>query len=206
MTYSTADIATETIVVDGAGQRLALNIENIRGGGGHRRVSLYCPYWMINTTEHAIRYKEDKEKRCVSGTVISSEKDGSVPVDGSNRHYRSRHEMQSKRRVALSSPSFLDGKYSSTLDNIPMNPGTIFSGTYGCLSTSPGRCNFSPEKVAALIDKDIPIHQLAEMAFMFNFYEDGLGVEKLIVQLYDGYNNNHPNYISGWSRVSVVVV
>jgi hypothetical protein len=196
VTYSTSDIATETKVVDGAGQRLTLQIENIRGGGGQRRISLFCPYWIVNTTEHALRYKEDKEKRFVSGTVISPEKDGSVPVDGSNRHYRSRHEMQSKRRVALSSPSFLE-RNASLLDNIPMNPGNIFAGTHGGLATSPGRCNLPPENVAALIDKDMPLHQLAEMAFMFNFYEDGLGVEKLIVQLYDAYNNS--NYISGWS-------
>jgi hypothetical protein len=61
VTYSTSDIATETKVVDGAGQRLTLQIENIRGGGGQRRISLFCPYWIVNTTEHALRYKEDKE-------------------------------------------------------------------------------------------------------------------------------------------------
>ena len=53
MTYSANDVATETSVVDGVGQRLTLSIENTRGGGGQRRVSLFCPFWIVNTTEHA---------------------------------------------------------------------------------------------------------------------------------------------------------
>ena len=200
-TFSTADIANETTVVDSVGQRLTLRIENIRGGGGQRRVSLYCPFWIVNTTEHALRYKEDKEKRFVCGTVSSSEKDGSMPVDGSNRHYRSRYEMQSKRRVELSSPSFVD-KNAPLLNNVPMNTETVFSGTHGALATSPGRCTLSPEDISDLIDRDMPSQKLAEIAFMFNFYEDGMGVEKLIVQLYDGLRSNESkslDYTSGWS-------
>lgn len=41
--YSQHDVATETTVVDSIGQRLTLSIENTRGGGGQRRVSLFCP-------------------------------------------------------------------------------------------------------------------------------------------------------------------
>jgi len=155
----------------------------------------------VNTTEHALRYKEDKEKRYVCGTVSSPEKDGSMPVDGSNRHYRSRYEMQSKRRAAFSSPSFLDCK-TPLLDNVPMNPETVFSGTHGALATSPGGCALSPGDISALIDQDMPLQKLAEIAFMFNFYEDGLGIEKLVVQLYDGLQSNenkYPDYTSGWS-------
>ena len=86
-TYAASDVADETIVVDGVGQRLTLNIENIRGGGGQRRVSLFCPFWIVNTTEHSLRYKQDKAKTFVCGTVHGVGKDGSRPVDGSNRNY-----------------------------------------------------------------------------------------------------------------------
>jgi hypothetical protein len=201
MTYSAADIADETTVVDSLGQRLTLRIENVRGGGGQRRISLYCPFWIVNTTEHALRYKEDKEKRYVCGTVISPGKDGSMPVDGSNRQYRSRYEMQSKRRVAFSSPPLL-AHSAPSFDDAPMNPETVFAGTHGALATSPGRCTLSPENISALIDQDIPLQKLAKAAFMFNFHEDGLGGEKLMIQLYDGlrsYENKHPDYTSGWS-------
>lgn len=201
MTYSSADIADETTVVDSVGQRLTLRIENVRGGGGQRRISLYCPFWIVNTTEHALRYKEDKEKSYVCGTVISPGKDGSMPVDGSNRQYRSRYEMQSKRRVAFSSPPLL-APNDPSFDGTPMNPETIFAGTHGALATSPGQCTLSPENISALIDQDIPLQKLAKAAFMFNFHEDGLGGEKLTIQLYDGLRsdeNKHPDYTSGWS-------
>lgn len=201
VTYSAADIADETTVVDSVGQRLALQIENIRGGGGQRRISLYCPFWIVNTTEHALRYKEDKEKEYVCGTVISPEKDGSMPVDGCNRQYRARYEMQSKRRAAFASPPSLVHTGPVTND-APMNPETVFAGTHGALATSPGKCNLSPENISSLIDQDISLEKLAKIAFMFNFHEYGMGSEKLMIQLYDGlrsYKNNVPDYTSGWS-------
>jgi hypothetical protein len=34
--YNADEIATETVVVDGVGQKLTLRIENVRGGGGGR--------------------------------------------------------------------------------------------------------------------------------------------------------------------------
>lgn len=201
VTYSAADISDETTVVDSVGQRLNLRIENVRGGGGQRRISLYCPFWIVNTTEHALRYKEDKEKRYVCGTVISPGKDGSKPVDGSNRQYRSRYEMQAKRRNAFSSPPLVTDK-APGLDEASMDSETVFAGTHGALATSPGRCALSPENISALIDQDMSLDKLAKIAFMFNFHEDGLGGEQLMIQLYDGlrsYENKYPDYTSGWS-------
>jgi hypothetical protein len=201
VTYSAADIANETTVVDSVGQRLTLRIENVRGGGGQRRISLYCPFWIVNTTEHALRYKEDKEKRYVSGTVIGPGKDGSTPVDSSNRQYRSRYETQSKRRIAFSSPPAL-AHNAPIFDDEPMNPETVFAGTHGALATSPGRCTLSPDNISALIDQDLSLQKLSKVAFMFNFHEDGIGGEKLMVQLYDGlrsHENKCPDYTSGWS-------
>lgn len=202
MTYSAGDIADETTVVDSVGQRLTLRIENIRGGGGQRRISLYCPYWIVNTTEHALRYKEEKEKNYVCGTILSPEKDGSMPVDGCNRQYRSRYELQSTRRAAFSSPHSL--AHSVYSDDTPMNPDTIFAGTHGALATSPGRCVLSSKYISSLIDQDIPLQKLSKMSFMFNFHEDGMGGEKLIIQLFDGLRsyknkNKYPDYTSGWS-------
>lgn len=192
VTYSPGDVAQETIVVDGVGQRLKLNIENLRGGGGQRRVSLYCPFWIVNTTEHALRYRQDKAKLFVSGTVLTPEKDGSRPVDGSNRNYLSRHKAQSSRRLVVGEKV----ARSST----PLNSETIFSGTPGALATSPGRCNLPVGELAKLLDKDIPLENLAKLAFMFNFYDDGLSIghQMLSVQLYDGTGQSE--YLSDWSR------
>ena len=184
--YSSNDVATSTTVVDSVGQRLTLSIENVRGGGGQRRVSLFCPFWIVNNTEHALRYKQDKTKSFVSGTVISPEKDGSRPVDGSNRNYQNLHKIQSERR-------------NMSQESIPMNTKTIFSGTHGSLATSPGRCELPPAELAELIEKDIPLKKLADLAFMFNFNDElSIGNAMLSVQLYDGTGQS--NYKSEWSR------
>lgn len=198
MAYSQNDIASETTVVDGVGQRLTLSLENVRGGGGQRRVSLYCPFWIVNTTEHSLRYKQDKGKSFVSGTVISPAKDGSRPVDGSNRIYRKHHMTQatrrqsSKRRVMVLEPEDLE---SST-----MNSKTIFAGTPGALATSPGCCDLQASELAELIDKELPLEKMAQLAFMFNFHEEGLSIghQMLSVQLFDG--SGQWDYSSDWSR------
>ena len=80
-------IAEETTVVDSMGQRLIIKIQNILGQGGERKITLYCPFWILNTTEHALRYKQEKAATFVSGTVRSPTEDGSKPVDDSNRNY-----------------------------------------------------------------------------------------------------------------------
>ena len=88
--YNINDIATETTVVDSLGQCLNLNIKNTLGGGGQRHITVSCPYWILNTTEHILRYKQDKAKKYVSGTVTSIEKDGSINVDDSSRNQKGR--------------------------------------------------------------------------------------------------------------------
>ena len=201
MTYSAGDIADDMTVVDSVGQRLTLRIENVRGGAGQRRISLFCPFWVVNTTEHALRYKEDKEKRYVCGTVVSPDKDGSMPVDGSNRSYRSRYEQLSKRRAEFSSPS-TQAPGASIRDDASLDMETIFAGTHGALATSLGQCALSPESIADLIDQDMSLEKLAKVAFMFNFHEDGVGGEKLMIQLYNGLRSRkdkYPDYTSGWS-------
>jgi hypothetical protein len=167
-----------------------LNIENVRGGGGQRRISLYCPFWIVNTTEHSLRYKQEKSKAFVSGNVLSEHKDGSRPVDGSNRNYQSRHNSRSYKNL-------ISG--DSTPSTKPLNTQTIFSGTPGALATAPGRCDLPATELAELVDQDMPVARLAELAYMFNFNDDGIiGNQMLSVQLYDGTGQS--KYTSDWSR------
>ena len=188
--YTLDDIANETTVVDGVGQRLTLNIENSRGGGGQRRISLYCPFWIVNTTEHALRFKQEKSKSFVSGNVVSEHRDGSRPVDGSNRNYTSRHKTRSPKNL-ISGESAPGSK--------PLVTSTVFSGTPGALATSPGRCDLPATELAALVDQDMPLPKMAELAYMFNFTDDGIiGNQMLSVQLYDGTGQS--KYRSDWSR------
>ena len=81
-----------------------------------------------------------------------------------------------------------------------MNSKTIFAGTPGALATRPGRCSLPPPLLAELIDKELPLEKLADLAFMFNFHEEGLSIgnQTLVTQLYDGTGQSH--YTSEWSR------
>lgn len=180
------DVAEETTVVDGVGQRLTLNIENVRGGGGQRRISVFAPFWVVNTTEHSLRYKQENSKSFVCGTVSGPTKDGSLPLSGGRAH--AHYEVPPHE-----STESLNGLR-------PISRGTIFSGTPGALATSPGRCDLPPEKAASLIDAELPIEKLSQLAFMFNFNEGvlSLGNQKLSVQLWDGYEKTR--YVSDWSQ------
>ena len=48
--YGLEDIATELSVIDSLGQRLTLNIDNVLGSGGQRRVTLFSPFWIVSAS------------------------------------------------------------------------------------------------------------------------------------------------------------
>ena len=175
------DCADETVVVDRVGQRLTLQIENMRGGGGQRRISVSSPFWIVNSTEHSLRYKQDKSHQFVSGTVLSRDRDGSMPVDGGNA-------------------GWIDNTRTQNGDVQPLNRGTIFAGTPGALATSMGRCSLSPSEVSSIVDRNMSLEHMAKLAFMFNFHEGALtmGGQKLCIQLFDGTEQS--KYQSDWSR------
>ena len=154
--YTVHNVATETTVVDRLGQRLTLCINNILGGGGQRKISVYCPYWILNTTEHSLRYKQEKVISYVSGTVLSKSKDGSRPVDYSNRN------------------------------SVSYDVRTIFPGRPGALArSSSGKCDITLEDFMTLMNKDIPLERMASLAFMFNYNDTSpfVGNPKLCLQL-----------------------
>jgi SHR-binding domain of vacuolar-sorting associated protein 13 len=179
------DVVDETTVVDCLGQRLTLNIDNIQGGGGQRRISVFAQYWIVNCTEHPLRYKQEKSTLMVSGTVHSPEKDGSLPLSGGH-----------------SKPKYKQPRTEKSMGNgWSRFESTIFSGTYGALATSPGICDLPREQVATLLDSNLSLETLARIAFMFNFHEGSvmaIGSQRLTVQLFDG--TGATRYESDWSR------
>ena len=195
--YTNEEIATETVVVDSVGQRLNLRIENVRGGGGQRRISLFCPFWIVNTTDHALRYKQDKSSQYVSGTVVSPEHDGSRPVDGSKRSKPAPRRVRFRKRGKRATTT---RPISAPANPVATNQDTVFGGTPGALANSPGRYSVSREELGSLLEKDLPLGKLASIAFMFNFHEDVLilGHQKLVVQLADGTGRS--KYTSDWSH------
>lgn len=178
LSFSLEDVATETTIVDSLGQRLDLSIENNLGSGGQRHITVYCPFWILNTTEHSLRYKQDKTALFVSGTVSSPSKDGSKAVDDSNRYHGLGHT-------------------ANDFDGVRSRRGTVFSGTPGALAKCDINYTDEHRDLVRMLSKDIPLNEMAAMAFMFNFYETVLGQQKLSVQLHSGTQKNI--YSSDWS-------
>jgi hypothetical protein len=136
----------------------------------------------VNTTEHSLRYKQEKALSFVAGTVLSKAMDGSKPVDEGHRSH-----MDIDEDDCLVSASKLDSL------------GTIFSGRPGAISllNCNANCAAEPALLAALISNDLPLRILSKLAFMFNFH-DVLslgGSPRLCIQLVD----TRHEYISAWS-------
>ena len=184
--FRSQDIDEETCVVDSVGQRLKVGINNMQGGGGQRQISIFCPFWIVNTTEHSFLYRQENTKSFVCGSVHSEHLDGSRPLsDGRARAMYSDAEPRNE-----------DG-------DVNFDEGSLsgFAGTAGALaSSSTGICRTSAEEVCNLIDENLDLSKQAELAFMFNFTDTGLslGQERFCMRLYDGRGNKR--YRSDWSR------
>lgn len=158
-------------IVDHLGQKLNLYIDNKLGGGGQRHITIFCPYWIVNTTEHALRYRQEKTSSFVSGTMINESQDGSRFVD-------------------LEGGRLFDKEYVTNFD-------TIFPGKQGALA----RPNLNVNEFASLMEKEMPLDLMASMAFMFNFRDFlsiGGYERKLSIQLADPTGGS--KYCSNWSH------
>ena len=62
----TEDASVE--LTDFMGQRLRLCIENKIGGGGQRHIVVYCPYWIVNTSQYAFRIRDEGSQHLPAGT------------------------------------------------------------------------------------------------------------------------------------------
>jgi hypothetical protein len=63
------DDVSNVILTDTVGQRLRLNVENTQGAGGQRHIVVYCPYWIVNTSQYAFRIREEGEMELPAGSV-----------------------------------------------------------------------------------------------------------------------------------------
>jgi hypothetical protein len=183
--FEASDIATETVVVDNSGQKLTLRIENIVGGGGQRHISLYCPFWIVNTTTHALRYKQEKSSSFVAGNLNFTCNKGIAT--------QSWHKLNWTRS---SNNAFADTE-SLNFSNILGRK--LASGLPGALSYVSDNPAVSREQTARLLEKDLELNDLYSIAFMFNFHDETiiLSQQRLIVQLFDGTGDSP--YFSDWS-------
>jgi hypothetical protein len=137
---------------------------------------------IVNTTNHSLRYRQEKVSAFVSGTVLSPKMDGSKTVD-----YSSRNDEEAPPKEPFQCDC-------EGLD--PRRFNTIFSGRPGALNAGHGRA-LEPSVLAAMISEDLPLSIMSKLAFMFNFQEVlSLGIPpRLCVQL----AGVESRYTSAWS-------
>lgn len=63
------DDVSSIVLTDTVGQRIRLNVDNTQGTGGQRHVIIYCPYWIINTSQYSFRLREEGDVELPAGTV-----------------------------------------------------------------------------------------------------------------------------------------
>ena len=199
--FGSEEVASELTVVDSQGQKLTLLLDNESGRGGQRRVSVYCPFWIVNTTEHSLRYKQEKTTSFPSGTVIEKNRDGSKPVDGSNRIYGS------MRQLGTAEPASVAFDGAGSWDSLHLQ--TVFPGRPGALSMieRSEEGTRDPALLAAMISEDLPLGTMCKLAFMFNFQEESLslgGPPRLCLQLSEG-KKYVSNFSSGFVLESIGV-
>lgn len=148
------------LLADSMGQRLRLNIENVEGGGGERHIVVYCPYWIVNTSQYCLRIREEgaPKDQLPAGSVTPT-KDGTRPVAyGSVKQWPEQ-----------------------------MGRDTIFPGKVPPLHASHrenGQIpNDDPLRNMLL---DLPFEEIVKFAYMYN-YPDGhvLGKRRVCVQIDD---------------------
>jgi hypothetical protein len=208
---SNGAVASGITLTDGLGQRVALRIENRRGGGGQRHVTVYCAYWMVNTSHYRMRFRQEGSKALPAGTV-------SAAGDGS----RSIGPLEDLP-PAFASPT-ADGHGGFSRAGAPGSPGSpggspvvtrqrprrIFPGTPGALreaAVAGGVAPLSPSghgSVAGLrgqaggssssggalgdafLREELSLQELTDLACMFSFADGGVlgfGEKRVCVQV-----------------------
>eukprot|EP01084_Bolivina_argentea_P118652 210477_1 len=208
------DTVTNIVLTDTVGQKLQLNIENSIGGRGHRHVSIYCAFWLVNTSSHALRFKQDGVRGFPAGTV-SKLGDGSRPVFGDDETclgVKNDTTTQAKHplyRINSFSNGFYEEVDSPPQQHYKMTSNHVFAGMPGPLRPmvsgsirenndpiSPAYSGYGimASTPAALLKEELSLEELKQFACMFSFMDDddhdyrsmpNWGEKKLRVQVDD---------------------
>ncbi len=194
-TNGPANSVSNIVLTDTVGQKLQLNIKKSIGGKGYRQVSIYSSYWLVNTSNHSLRFKQDGVRGFPAGTV-SKLGDGSRPVffrdDETCLGVREKNCTTNTERRSFDSCDSVD--YNEVdlpppPQNYIMSPNHIFAGMPGPLrpmvTTSPCSDNInlvSPvcsgrgmmaSMRETLLKEELRIEELKRFACMFSFMDSG---------------------------------
>lgn len=176
-TEEASSVITSIVLTDTVGQRLRLQIENKQGGGGHRNIVVYCPYWVVNTSQYAIRLREEGYKYLPAGTV-TAQHDGTRPLTST---------LHSIAGLDIGDELTFRSRRMSTHADRENVQSRVFPGRPGPLHSSRVREIPNNSDLRELL-RDLKLEEIVEMASMFNFRDDAskiLGTRKVVAQLDD---------------------
>eukprot|EP01038_Epipyxis_sp_PR26KG_P006870 gene6870-9407_t len=185
------------ILTDSVGQKLRLNIENTEGGGGQRHVAIYCPYWIVNTTQYSYRIREDISRLLPAGSV-TPQLDGSRPLPGFVNEVEEEvnaitRDAQTDIHGTEPQPSKFRASPNKKFSKLahPSLERVVFPGQCGQLHGNFNKEIAGDSPLNALL-QELSFSEIASLSYMFNYLEDEslLSKRKVSIQLDD----------SDWSR------
>ncbi len=146
------------ILADREGQRLRINIDNILGSSGHRHVTIYCPYWIVNTSQYSYRIRQDGHKILTAGST--------TPLLDGAKSDSEEEILKIKNRSIY--PGNKGTLHHERTENIM---GISTDNRYNC----------------ELLSEQLPLDKIIDLAYMFNFEDDinVLGNRRVLLQLDD---------------------
>jgi hypothetical protein len=64
------EVAKSITLVDFENKKLVLGLNHQVGGAGQRRVTVYCPYWLVNMTNCFLVYRQEGKSSYPAGTIL----------------------------------------------------------------------------------------------------------------------------------------
>jgi hypothetical protein len=186
------------ILTDSVGQRLRLQIENTVGGGGHRKLIVYCPYWIVNTSQYSLRLRNERTDSLPAGTY-NPNRDGMIFSSSSSHLPHPSSSTFSGSGLELNDLSRKNAQRRS--QNFHLIPTTT-TGTTATATREekmflgrPGPLHLHRVKEIELdsplrnLLRDLKFDQILELSSLFNFMESSetniLGTQKVTAQLED---------------------
>jgi hypothetical protein len=164
------------ILTDSVGQRLRLQVENTVGGGGYRKLIVYCPYWIVNTSQYSLRLRNERSDNLPAGTY-NPNRDG---IFSAYPTFSGLELGDSIRKKPQRRPK--------NLTAIPTIEEKVFLGRPGPLHLNRVKEIELDSPLRNLL-RDLKFDQVLELASLFNFMESSetniLGTQKVTAQLED---------------------
>jgi hypothetical protein len=142
-----------TLLVDGENQKMKLKIENTLGKGGERHIVLFMPFWVVNTSQYAIKMRQEGSIDLPAGS-ISAIKDGSKCLD--------------RVKTSENWQGYIKSRINSD------RPQTIYFGQKGQLHFSELSKLSNDSELRGLLFGKLSFDNLVDIAYMFNYDDESI--------------------------------